>query len=105
MLKQITFAQAEYDAKHKTTRRDRFLAEMEILVPWSRLLDQMRPPNYPAAGKGPGRPPLGLELMLRFYFLQHVPLGVPRCNAATRNGKTGKQRNPSLHHPPYSLGR
>jgi IS5 family transposase len=33
MSKQISFAQAEYDAKRKTTRRDRFLAEMEIVVP------------------------------------------------------------------------
>jgi len=43
MPKQISFAQAEYDAKRKTTRRDRFLAEMEIVVPWARLLDPLRP--------------------------------------------------------------
>jgi IS5 family transposase len=70
MAKQISFAQAEYDAKRKTTRRDRFLAEMEIVVPWARLLEQLRPHYYPAAGKGPGRPPIGLERMLRLYFLQ-----------------------------------
>jgi len=70
MPKQISFAQAEYDAKRKTTRRDRFLTEMEIVVPWSRLLEQLRPHYYPEAGKGPGRPPIGLELMLRLYFLQ-----------------------------------
>ena len=70
MFKQISFAQAEYDAKRKTTRRDRFLAEMEIVVPWARLLEQLRPHYYPEADKGPGRPPLGLELMLRLYFLQ-----------------------------------
>ena len=70
MPKQISFAPAAYDAKRKTTRRDRFLAEMEIVVPWARLLEQWRPHYYPEAGKGPGRPPLGLELMLRLYFLQ-----------------------------------
>ena len=70
MPKQISFAQAEYDAKRNTTRRDRFLTEMEIVVPWSRLLEQWRPHDYPEAGKGPGRPPIGLELMLRLYFLQ-----------------------------------
>ena len=70
MSKQSSFAQAEYEAKRKTTRRDRFLAEMEVVVPWARLLEQLRPHYYPEAGKGPGRPPLGLELMLRLYFLQ-----------------------------------
>ena len=38
MPQQISFAQAEYDAKRKTTRRDRFLAEMEIVVPWLSLI-------------------------------------------------------------------
>jgi IS5 family transposase len=70
MAKQISFAQAEYAAKRKTTRRDRFLAEMEILVPWARLLAALRPHYYPTAGQGPGRPPMGLERMLRRYFLQ-----------------------------------
>jgi len=70
MPKQISFAQAEYDAKRKTTRRDRFLAEMEIVVPWARLLEALSPHYYPTAGQGPGRPPIGLERMLRLYFLQ-----------------------------------
>lgn len=70
MPKQISFAQAEYDAKRKTTRRDRFLTEMAIVVPWSRLLEPLRPHDYPEAGQGPGRPPIGLELMLRLYCLQ-----------------------------------
>ena len=70
MAQQLSFAQAEYAAKRKTTRRDRFLTEMEIVVPWSRLLEQLRPHYYPEAGKGPGRPPIGLERMLRLYFLQ-----------------------------------
>jgi IS5 family transposase len=33
MDKQLRFAQNEYAAKKKTTRRDRFLAEMERVVP------------------------------------------------------------------------
>jgi len=70
MPKQISFAQAEYDAKRKTMRRDRFLAEMEIVVPWARLLKQLSPHYYATAGQGPGRPPIGLGLMLRLYFLQ-----------------------------------
>ncbi len=70
MLKQIAFAQAEYAAKRKTTRRDRILGEMEIVVPWARLLEALRPHDYPTAGQGPSRPPMGLERMLRLYFLQ-----------------------------------
>ena len=69
MSKPISFAQAEYDAKRKTTRRDRFLAEMDIVVPWARLLAVLSPHDYPAAGKGPGRPSIGWERMLRLYFL------------------------------------
>lgn len=70
MSKQISFAQAEYEAKRKITRRDRFLAEMEIVVPWTRLLEALSPHYYPTAGQGPGRPPIDLERMLRLYFLQ-----------------------------------
>jgi len=70
MPQQISFAQAEYDAKRKTTRRDRFLGEMERVVPWAMLLDVLAPYYYPKAGTGAGRPPVGLERMLRMYFLQ-----------------------------------
>ena len=42
---------------------------MEIVVPWSWRLEQWRPHYYPEAGKGPGRPPIGLERMLRLYCL------------------------------------
>ena len=70
MAQQRSFAQAEYDAKRKTTRRDRFLAEMDIVVPWARRLVVLSPHDYPAAGTGPGRPPIGLERMLRLYCLQ-----------------------------------
>ena len=67
MRRQGTFSQAEYAAKKKQTRRDRFLAEMEQVVPWARLVDRLRP-LYPKGERG--RPPIGLERMLRIYFLQ-----------------------------------
>lgn len=70
MRQQMSFAQAEYDAKRKTTRRDRFLGEMERVVPWAALLETLAPFYYPKAGEGAGRPPIGLERMLRMYFLQ-----------------------------------
>jgi IS5 family transposase len=66
-MKQISFAQAEFAAKKKVTRRERFLAEMEQVVPWAALLALLQPHYY--AGRR-GRPPIGLERMLRMYFVQ-----------------------------------
>ena len=65
---QISFAQVEYSAKKKLTRRDIFLAKMEQVVPWSRLIAVVEP-HYPKSGRR-GRPPIGLERMLRMYFIQ-----------------------------------
>jgi transposase, IS5 family len=65
---QTSFSQAEYNAKKKLTRRDLFLAKMEQVVPWSRLIAVIEP-HYPKSGKR-GRPPIGIERMLRMYFIQ-----------------------------------
>lgn len=65
---QVSFAQAEYDKKKKRTRREIFLEKMEQVVPWSRLMEVIEP-HYPKSGKR-GRPPIGLERMLRMYFVQ-----------------------------------
>lgn len=67
MEKQMSFAQAEYGAKKKTTRREKFLVEMEAVVPWARLVGVIEP-HYPSGKRG--RPPIGIERMLRIYFLQ-----------------------------------
>ena len=67
MERQGSFSQAEYTGKKKRTRRDKFLAEMELVVPWARLVERLRP-LYPKGERG--RPPIGLERMLRIYFLQ-----------------------------------
>ena len=67
MQRQGSFAQAEYAGKKKRTRRDKFLAEMELVVPWARLVERLRP-LYPKGERG--RPPIGLERMLRIYFVQ-----------------------------------
>src|ERR1035438_7072832 len=66
--KQLSFSQAEYGSKKKLTRRDKFLAEMESVVPWARL-NAVVEPYYPKSGKR-GRPPIGLGRMLRMYFVQ-----------------------------------
>lgn len=67
MQRQGSFSQAEYAGKKKQTRRDKFLAEMEQVVPWSRLVARLQP-LYPKGERG--RPPIGVERMLRIYFLQ-----------------------------------
>src|SRR5438128_991213 len=68
-MKQMTFGATTGFEKHgKTTRRAQFLAEMNKVVPWSRLMTLIEP-HYPKAGNG--RPPKELETMLRIYFLQH----------------------------------
>jgi len=67
-MRQATLASAGFERYGKTTRRARFLAEMELVVPWRELCARIDP-VYPKAGSG--RPPIGLERMLRIYFLQH----------------------------------
>jgi transposase, IS5 family len=67
MQRQGSFSQAEYAGKKKQTRRDKFLAEMEQVVPWARLVARLQP-LYPKGERG--RPPIGLERMLRIYFVQ-----------------------------------
>jgi len=67
MDRQISFAQSEYSRKKKITRREKFLGEMEKVVPWPRLL-RLVDPHYPKGERG--RPPIGIERMLRIYFLQ-----------------------------------
>jgi len=67
MIRQMSFAQSEYAGKKKVTRREKFLGEMEQVVPWVRLVALIEP-HYPKGQRG--RPPIGLERMLRIYFLQ-----------------------------------
>jgi len=67
MGRQLSFAQSQYAGKQKTTRRDKFLAEMEAVMPWARLVALIAP-RCPRGRRG--RPPIGVERMLRVYFLQ-----------------------------------
>src|SRR5512147_239394 len=67
MEKQQTIASAAWSRKGKITRRERFLAEMDAVIPWTLLVGLIEP-HYPNTGKG--RPPHELERMLRIYFLQ-----------------------------------
>ena len=67
-MKQMTFATGGFERYAKTTRRAAFLAEMNKVVPWP-ALRRLVEPYYPKPGNG--RPPIGVERMLRIYFLQH----------------------------------
>jgi IS5 family transposase len=67
MSDQRTFASVAWTRKGKVTRRERFLAEMDAVIPWDCLIELIEP-HYPKAGRG--RRPHDLERMLRIYFLQ-----------------------------------
>ena len=72
-MKQLTLAvaadqNAQYEQYRRPTKRDMFLATMEKIVPWAALCSVIEP-HYPKAGNG--RPPVGLQRMLRMYFVQH----------------------------------
>lgn len=73
-MKQTTFSDAEFNNKKRQPRRDWFLAEIESVTPWPALVAALLP-YYPKA-EGRGRPPVGLERMLRMYVAQQCSAGL-----------------------------
>jgi IS5 family transposase len=69
MEEQLSLATTGFERYSKTTRRTKFLLEMDKIVPWKRLRKIVRPFYY--KGEGVGRRPIELDRMLRIYFLQH----------------------------------
>jgi IS5 family transposase len=68
-MRQLTLASEEsFEKYRKQTRREKFLGEMDRIMPWPEL-ESLIEPHYPKDGNG--RPPIGLSIMLRIYFLQH----------------------------------
>lgn len=67
-MSQISFADAEQAGKRKKTRREVFLGEMDLVVPWKALLKVIEP-HYPVAGRG--RRPYPLQAMLRVHLMQN----------------------------------
>ena len=66
-MKQMTLAMAKgFEVHGRATRKAEFLARMEVLVPWAHFCAVIEP-HYPKVGNG--RPPVGLERMLRMYLL------------------------------------
>jgi len=66
-MRTVSFASLAYENKKKKTRREKFLEEMNQVVPWEELL-QIVKKYYPVAGNG--RHPMPKERMLRIYFVQ-----------------------------------
>ncbi len=68
--KQFGFDDYEQSTAKKQTKREKFLAEMEQVVPWQPLIDLIEP-FYPKKGSKGGRPPFPLDTMLRIHLMQH----------------------------------
>lgn len=68
-MRQGTFSEAGFEKYQKKTRKEKFLEEMEWVVPWGKLVEVIEP-YYPKP-EGAGRRPIGIERMLRIHFVQH----------------------------------
>ena len=67
MKNQTTFSDIEYSKRKRRTRREEFLSMMDRIMPWKKFIEIIEPVYF--KGKR-GRPPMGIETMLRMYFLQ-----------------------------------
>jgi len=80
--KQLGFSDYELTTAKKQTKREKFLAEMEVVVPLPALITLIEP-YYPKASKKGGRPPYPLATMLRIHLLQQCyPLSDPAMEEA-----------------------
>ena len=69
-MKQQSLEASGFEIYRKKTRKEIFLEEMEQIIPWTELCEVIAP-YYPKSPDGAGRPPVGLDRMLRIHFLQH----------------------------------
>ncbi|MDF0665656.1 MAG: IS5 family transposase [Nitrospira sp.] len=67
-MQQATFVEVTFEQYPKSTRRERFLDEMNRVVPWAEFVAVIEPVSPKA--DGPGRPPVGIDRMLRLHCLQ-----------------------------------
>ena len=67
--KQLGFSDYEQTTAKKRTKREKFLAEMDQVVPWQALIDLIEP-HYPRSSQKGGRPPYPLATMLRIHLMQ-----------------------------------
>lgn len=66
-MDQLSFSEAEYAVKKRKTRREKFLEQMDALIPWKQLENKVR--RY-YAKEGSGRKPYPLPVMLRVHCMQ-----------------------------------
>ncbi len=64
---QMTFSDVEYSGRKKVTQKEKFLRGMDAIIPWGSWVAKIAP-YYPVGKRG--RPPRGIEIMLRMYLLQ-----------------------------------
>ena len=69
-MNQISLATTGFELVTKRTRKRVFLDEMNLVVPWTELVDFIRPFAASGTGVKGGRPPFAVETMLRIHFLQ-----------------------------------
>lgn len=68
-MRQTTLAEGSFAKYKKPTRKEKFLAQMDAIIPWQELSEVIAP-HYPNP-QGSGRRPIGIERMLRIHFMQH----------------------------------
>lgn len=106
-MKQQTLAVAGdqgggFERYRRATKRDVFLATMEAIVPWQALCELIEP-HYPKPGNG--RPPVGLQRMLRMYFVQHwFNLADEACEEALYDYALAVDVGDAHASPPTSAG-
>ena len=66
-MKQLSFSDVEYSLRKRMTKREEFMRAMDEFIPWEEWVAYVEP-HYPKGQRG--RPPLGIEKMLRMYLLQ-----------------------------------
>jgi IS5 family transposase len=86
--KQLGFSDYELTNAKKQTKREKFLSEMEVVVPWQALIALIEP-HYPKASKKGGRHPYPLATMLRIHLQQQwYSLSDPAMSSAPSSGVT-----------------
>jgi IS5 family transposase len=89
-MRQQSFAAEDFEIYRKKTRKEKFLEEMESILPWKELSEVIEP-YYPAPKKA-GRRPFGIERMLRIHFLQHwFELSDPAAEEALYDSRAMRQ--------------
>ena len=76
-MKQETFSDIEYGNRKRKTKREEFLEIMDEIIPWDEWVSVIVP-FYPSGKRG--RPPKGIEKMLRMYPVDQ------ECGESARSG-------------------